>query len=821
MAKKPAKTTNSRLSNIINAVIGNIDLSGLNPKDTITPTAYGNSSIVSETVRREILTRNEIMVDNRSHRSVTPESIFRAASSSTLKANTISENKMILKLLPDVDKAAKLMVASTISPNDLSLQPVSVTVDTNLIDDSVRKTVSEFASDFFEEKLSLKNKLPEWIREFGYSVGSTIFAIIPMKSFNAMEEKDFSALESSSGKFADRLASESWFGFGDNSVGKAQALEDRNNLLEVACESIRTLVKTESPDSKKEVIKTDPLISKLVEQFIATEAISLTDNADVLNVDSVVKRKNTERTKNVLRKKFMRLEDQVIASIDPEGTYENSKIKENVVSDPILLKLPTESVTVIHTPGDPTDHQGYLVLLNRHGNPVSLDKELDNVNKSAINLNYEQRDIFHQAANAYGINTSAGRSNKIDYENMALIYNQVMESHIKKRLEKAGHDNVKIELSDSVYRCMFTRYLQNKHTRVLFLPKELVTYMTFEYDETGNGVSKLEGIKFYLGLKMAVQVSKVLAAIKAAADNRKIEIKFTENMLEAPESIISTVVREYVAKSVMSFSIDPNQIQSQIIDKSLTVKGVDIPGMETFDITNEPDSKSGTFDFDQELLSNIDKSILNGLGVPAAAMNSLNEDDYARSVTTTNLFFAMVVSIDQNIIVKSVSDLIRKYARYSESFIDGVKERLKAAPKTDTPHEKAADEIKIIDEIIDSLLISLPKPNVAPSKAQFEALESMVSAITSMINSTFPDELSGNDDELTPIIRMVRSKYISDNISNYLETSGISGVNVPSSEFASIMRTLSETFDGLKNLKAMVDDKSKLDSGATQPEKGY
>jgi hypothetical protein len=490
-----------------------------------------------------------------------------------------------------------------------------------------------------------------------------------------------------------------------------------------------------------------------------------------------------------------------------------------VLGDPILIRLPPESVTVIHTPGDPNDHQGYLVLLDNFGNPInSTTMDEAHLNK-ALDYNKSQNSIFNQVYDAYGMNNGFRGHTKND--SMVLIYNQIVSEHLKRRVGKAGYTNVDFGNTDSMMRCMFSRFLQQKQTRVLFLPKDLVTYMSFELDQNGYGVSRLDRIKFNLGMKMAVQVSRVMAAINAAMNRRRVEVRFTDNLLEEPESIFNSIMTEYMRKSTMSFSIDPNVIQNQIIDKSLSIKGINMPGMEEFDLTNEPDNRTGAVDFDPEMTSYLDKQILHGLRVPPATMNSVGEDEYARSVTTTNLFFAMDVSLDQDVVIHHVSDVVRKYGTYSESFIQGLIEIIPALSKkasissTDDSKESSDNEINIpegftVDDLIETMSISLPRPNVAPSKAQFESLNAMIESIGSTVEALFPDELIGSDDTLGPAIKLVKAKFKTLNIRNYLESSGLNGLDVPESNFTEIMPEINAMQDALANLSHLLKDKAKI-----------
>jgi len=814
MAKSPKST--SRVSNIMGLLRGNFDFD--KNKQTITTQSYGSPELLSAQQKNRILSRAiNVSERNISHR-MTPASVLGMVQSSLHKVGTERiENRKILQLMPEVDKAARLMIASCFSPTDLTRQNIQVTFDEDSLSEQDRTRLGETATDFFQKKLNLKTAAPSWTYQFGYEAGACIFAIVPLRSFEEIENSSFVGEESFISKVVEPLSNESLFGFGDSVQSDIQLKKDVSALESFGSSAILKTIKSDIEPGVTLPKNANELTNKLAAQFIAKESLSLTDNPSILQAQHIAKEKASKKTKSVLDSTYKGAprvpKAETIVSVSSDmGIGKNKEI----YGDPILLRLPPESVTVIHTPGDPSDHVGYLVLLNRNGTPI--DATQSDHHSMTGTTGSSQGNIFNQVYNAYGVSSgSRGVSNE---ETMSRIYMQIVNQHLHNRMDKAGYANIEIGSSDAVYRCMFARFMQAKQTRILFLPKELVTYMTLEMDQNGYGVSQLDRIKFNLGMKMAVQVSKVLAAIKAAMDRRKIDIRFTEDMMEQPEAIYQNIIREYVNKSTMSFSIDPNVIQSQIIDKSISIKGTDIPGMETFDISNEADARTSSTDFDPDLLNYIDKSIINGLGVPASTMNSLNEDEYAKSVVTTNLFFSMDVSIRQDIIIKCISDLIRKYARYSENFRKKIQENLPGgkAAKTDT---KTIDDVSDtngsgydVEHLIENMSISLPKPNVAPSKAQFESLEAMTSAITSMVTALYPDDLIGKDDTLAPVVRLLRSKFIALNIRSYLEGSGLTSVDIPDNDFTSVLGEISTLMDALKNVEQMLTDKVNISEKA-------
>lgn len=810
MAKSPKST--SRVSNIMGILRGNFPFD--KPDKLDIKQSFGSPELLSSKQKNIILAKAVNVSSRNVNPNASPAALMGLVQSSVNKVGGERlENRKILQLMPEVDKAIKLIVASCFAPNDLSPKEVSVTFEDKSLTEEDSGRLSTFATEFFQEKLNLKTAAPDWVYQFGYESGSTIFAVIPTQSFAKIQDESFIGSESFIREVIEPLSKETIFGFGDTRNNASQIRVDVKGLESFSSAIIlNTLKDTEEDEAKLKLIKkpeSNPYTEKLISKIVGVESLSLTDNPAILEANSKVKEKVDKRTDDILKKVFGQVPKQEsIVSVDPNPVVDEKN--KDGYGDPILVRLPPESVSIIHTPGNPSDHIGYLVLLDVNGTPISaVTNDESHMNKTT-DYNSNQGNIFAQVYNAYGVNTgNRGVSNE---ETNSKIYNQIVTQHLKNRLDSAGYSNIALGNSDAVMRCMFFRFMQAKQTRILFLPKQLVAYMTLEMDQNGYGVSQLDKIKFNLALKMTVQISKVLAALKAGMDKRSINVKFTENMMEDPEYFFQNVMREYAQKNTMAFSIDPNVVQTQIIDKSISIKGTDIPGMEQFDLTNEPDTRSTGVDIGDDLLTYIDKAIQNGLDVPASAMNSLSEDEYARSIVTTNLFFAMSIGIKQDIIVKCISYLLRIYAKYSQTFRDKLRDTLEG--DKNKPNTKTIDDVSDtgfdLDDLISKLTINLPKPNVAPSKAQFEALEAMISAFQTTINALYSDDAIGKDDTLGPVIRTIRARLLSANVRNYLDGSGMNTTELPDTDFAGIIGELNVFLDALDNIKKMMDDKIKI-----------
>jgi hypothetical protein len=829
MADKPSKTSGTAVSNIMNQARGLIDFKQ-KPVKTEAPRSFGSSELISKELRSKILQQATRPEFNRQETRSSPMNhvMSMMSGSFTKGGQERVENRRILELMPEVRKAARLMVASIFSPGDLSRHEISVKFEREGLDPELATKLGKFATEFFQNKLNLKTQAPKWVYQYGYETGASVFAIIPAHTFEKLQEETFAATESLIAKdICDPLCQENLFGFGDGSGNTVQEQKGMESFSQTLLTDTLKAKKTDS-DSELPVEKLKEASNKFLHMILATEALSLTDNPSILQVNTANENRRKRNVSKKLAGKFKMPLHQPFVDVDEAN--DGKKVEGN----PLLFNLPPESITVIHTPGDPADHQGYLVLLDITGNPVSVVTQDSDEQETNARFKNRSDDLFSSIHQAYGIGTTSRKA--LDRQTMEHIYSKVITRHLTQRLDKAGFNGVEIPNIEPMMRCLFARTMREKRTRVLFLPRELVTYMTFEYDQFGYGVSKLNGIKFSLGMKMALQVARVLAAIKAAMDKRLLTMKFSPEMVDQPEALMENLIQQYIQKTAMTFSTDPGFIQSQIQQKSFTVKAEGIPGLEDFSVSNEADTKSGATDFDPTMMDDLNKQIINGLDVPASTMNSLNEDEYARSVTTTNLFFAMEVSIYQDMTIKSVTDLIRKYARYSEEF---QKELLRIIPNlmskkkskssnasTDDTSTATSDKDSDVtlpadcdfDDLLESMMISLPKPNIAPSKAHFESLDSMVSSITTMMTALFPDDLAGSDDKLRATIQMLRARFAAVNIREYLENAGMSSVDIPEiNNLSTQMEDLDDLTNNLMNLHAMIENKIKIRDEAENP----
>ena len=132
---KTKATSATRVFNIINLFRGNIAVPSKPAVGEADP--VGSAQLLSAEKRSQILGKAfQALPPGRTQSSLTPAGLMTIVQSSIRQVgNARLENRKILQLMPEIDKAARLMIASTLSPNDLSRHqiPNTFTDDLSLI----------------------------------------------------------------------------------------------------------------------------------------------------------------------------------------------------------------------------------------------------------------------------------------------------------------------------------------------------------------------------------------------------------------------------------------------------------------------------------------------------------------------------------------------------------------------------------------------------------------------------------------------------------------------------------------------------------------
>lgn len=818
MAKKPTKTKSNQFFSFLRQMALTPP-----PEKTISKTTLdtdGGTSL-STSERNELMKRITQTTGGKKPRGGS-DAFGKYIKPMTQRISQIKfDNEAMRTLCPEIKTAENIVIPSIISPTDMRDGEITISSTSQLVDDDQNNKISELLHEHFNKKLGLSAKLPEWIRESLYGAGSKPIMVLPITELDIiMNDPDAVLAKTVSSSYSnealsaamtrldvmDKVELPSIFGIGDQHIvtGKGKqdprtanfALEDLRPAMESVFGQFVTTVgatpkKTDSSYNLEGLFKGGP--NKELKQFAleALESISISDNPDVLKVDKAKKAKQQAKMK---RQIVVHYKSKSIITVNQE----NGASRGN----PVVYELPPESVIPIFTPGTPTDHIGYFVCVDEFGNPLHMSEEM-----MAGEMNDARRTSPGALYKAFGSEAhfSLGEGNGRNERDalMTGIYQTIIEAHLKGRLKESGINNVYIGAQESVYRCMFARYLSARKTKLLFVPKDFITYFCFKHNSDGTGRSQIEDIRFILSLKITLMICRMMASMNNAINRKKIDINFTEEMGD-PIQYMEILTKEAIDKSIVNFTYDPSEITRTLAQRSITINAKGIPGAENLEISQEANEQQNIKP-DETLIDDINNLMVMAFEIPPSAMNLLSENEFSRSVATNNIFFSRNIHVKQKAVCKHTGHHVQTYVHMSEQLKGEISAILKQGLKDKKGKGKDAgtadDDTKSIDDLLADVILNitatLPAPDVAPNKTEFEELGTMITAVTSALEGVFDDGLSSDDP-----IPLIRAIIKSDIIREYMQRIGVSKDALIPSLDAAFTKRIIEWKHQLLNTKA-------------------
>lgn len=801
MAKAPDKT-----SGIVSRVFGMFDFTKITgasapTKQTLKRQELATPSLLSDLDRSKVLEKAMSIDMNAGGRPNSGQMGLGEYLQSTVasQARERSENERIIRMVPELAQARDILLSSIEQPNNLTESQHTILCRLKSLSSETSQEIRNTSSDYFEELFELSTAFERWTDQAYYTWGSKPLLIVPLGTMAAFLDaphkerksaslEDFKSPEEKLKSKIDRATKTSMFGFSDYAVrSDAAALESYSRMLgdattssfDVAVEEIDTALRSYSEVSKtpfdRKKISEKPVkeIRAVVKSVIGS--LEVIDNPGIVAFTTQL---NNDAQKNISKKLS-------IYSDAPELNVSAPKSKDKVLGRGILIEPPPESIVPLFTPGSPDDHIGYIGLLNEYGHFINVASfESDDYNGNVSSL--PSQNPFGSMFQAYGFNSlfTAGQGMPGGQAVMANIYQNIIEAHLQRTATASGFGDIKLGMAPSVLKCMMSRYFQHRRTRLLFIPKELMIYYRFKTASNGTGVSKIDEMKYVLSLRISLMVMRMMAAFNGAIDRRLLTITFPEKFRSNPIEHINILKNQYIVKNALTLSTEPELTAQQILMKGITVKAENMPGgAAQFAVSNEPNERTST-PIDDNLFDDVKHLTVMATDVPAYALNSMGEQEYSRSIATTDLAFARRIVKLQNIACKYLTQFVRTWARYDEIFRTKLKRIAEKELKDIQTGDVGTADINgdgkfTVDDIIDSLEFTLPKPIVAPSKSQFENITDMAASTKSLLELMWPDEMAAGDTELQSTIAAIRALLGRSAAYAYMTELGVGDIKIP------------------------------------------
>ena len=740
------------------------------------------------------------------------------------------ENAKILQMAPEINQAMSIIWPAIMAPNDLKADKLEIISQCQKITPEQRVKIGKLLTDFFDRHLDLSTAVPEWGKDSMYKTGAKPLLVLPVKNIEKLlgDTKKLQGSLESLQPIINEQNSKSLYGINDSDKDRESRISKvvgaTEGLVGAALEDTTCRVKKKSAIRSYDrqngtETQSNEKYKSFVNSVLSLESLSIIDNPTGLAIGEAQRRAGASSRK---KKTAQFYTDKPVESITINRD-------DTVVDHPILIELTKESVIPVFAPGNCNDHLGYFILLDEWGHPANVaefaerglnTRLVDNVNTNNFDQLF-QAFGYENAQNA-GNTTMSAR----DHDVMADIYRSIVEAHIQSTASKSNLGAVDIGTNETVFRYMFSQYLQKRKTKLLFVPPELLVYFCFKKDANGIGVSKLEELKHILSLRTTLMTVRLLSAVDSSINRKKLTINvppdFEGDLVEHVYEVLNAAIR----KSTFQFGYDPASISAQVADQQYTVA---ITGVPEFDYAiSEEQVQKQRVEVDEQLFEALTKLFILGLDVPPAALNALSEDEYSRSVATMNLFFSRKIVSWQQITADAIGSLVRIFVTYSAPLRQDIEEILKvdSAGKT---HSIRGSKVKpksrkiksndgtitsdgptvidakdIINEVIESLTIDLPAPNIAPDNAQIDSMEKILENVDRMVTLGLPDDLSGGNEDVGRALTFARASAKIGIVQSFFKQMGFHEIKIPLPDEVDINQLLSYR-TGLINVAAAIN----------------
>lgn len=686
----------------------------------------------------------------------------------------VEDNKRMMELLPDLLMVKRILVPSILSPKDLSSYTLTLKFKDSEMSNTATGALLQEIEKHFTTVYNFESKLPAILDAALFDVGSYALLTLPESTLSTIVD-----------------------------AAKITGMESYDSLI----------------SSNKDSFKRIGILSGITpEKPLVFSNLEITDNVNHLLLD--------ETRRNAVSKDIVGMLSSVLSMEgydDPTAmTLSDSHGEDgSALNNPLVMKIPSDAVIPVHTPSDPSDHLGYYILLDNNGVPISRVKDVDGLGQLKKQIKKAS------AGNSIGgLIQSTGFSiggdtetSKMDHRELLDKYVETVEAELTSQLRKGAYGKeVKVSRPNEVYQMMLSRALAEKKTKILYVPKELMTYFAFKFNESGIGISLLEATKIFGSLRAILLFAQVMAGVKNSVGRTKLDVTLDEDDPD-PSATIDSIIHHFAG--LQTDALPLGHLSAGDIVRSLQKASVDvnIDGGDAFPNTKTEITESGR-DYREpntDLGDSLRRMQYSAFGVPAELIDSAQDGELATVVVSRNQLYAKQVMEYAKAFERMGTDFIQTYIRCSGKLIDMI--------------NKVVDKMDIdLDTFIRNITFKLPMPDLARINSQQEALtiyEDIVDkAVGFYINEdTMSDLLDGKVDSAA--IESLRVSYgnllkrewmaqqnILPEISNGIESGDIS--KKVKSHNANVLKALKGIIVPL--LKSETNISALIDKASAEPE---
>jgi len=498
--------------------------------------------------------------------------------------------------------------------------------------------------------------------------------------------------------------------------------------------------------------------------------ITVTDDFNIVNIKDITTEKQSENNFNKLLPGF---EDNS-SEITDELLMLNTTLDNNN-SKPLIKNIPHNKIIPIPDKNDPSIHYGYLMLLDSNGNNIDFSNDYNNTMETSM-----EKSILTRAKDLI-----SNRNNNIpELNNIEDLKEDLITAHLKKKLKLNDiDDSINQDVYVEVADLLLSRFIKNKKSKVLFIPKELVTYYAYEYNSNGTGKPLLEKVSVLASMRAITLFVTLLAYVKSSISTTNVTVDIDEDD-DDYESTMEKVMTEVMKNRQLNLPIGILKVDDMTdwLHKIGFSFNFNHPGLPDTKVSISED-KNDIDPVNSDLLEKIDKQMIRALGATPEMVENSGSVDFATTIVNNNILFARRTLSYQKVYdienTKHIQKILKLDGNLRNTIFDIINDNLSNIKKyviknehnndTATKIKNVSDEAfkqYIYSNIVNGIKLSLPKPNIEDNtklEDQYSKFKDKVDDIIDVIfdENALPEELIGDfSDKLDSLKALIKTVII-------------------------------------------------------------
>jgi len=671
----------------------------------------------------------------------------------------ISElNEDIFKLFPNIRIAIEIMTSSILSPNTMTNENYNLTIKNKILPLDIIGSIVNTIKDYTDNTHKFKDKLYNIIEETIYTKGSYCELTLPPDLIIDIYKE--------SKKKKSKL-----------SAGIEEFMGSYNNVSN-----------TNIIDNYK-VKKELDILDK---QYEESKLLNITENYGLFMNEEIIE----DYINNSLNSKIdSGLEDSIV--IDNILMLDDSFELENDFKKAFVKKIPSESVLPVSNKDEPKKHYGYFVFLNSIGTPITsnLDINVNNSNVLNIGLANENKKISDgekiiKKASDSLVNITKKAPN---IKNKKTIIEELLITKIKTTLKNSVIKdliNYDIELNNELIDLLYRKIENSEKINIVFVPSRYLMYYAINYRDNGTGKSLLEDILMLSSIKAMLFLTRISSYLRNSIITTDINVELDEDDPD-PDRTLAKVLN-YVKKSrQMQLPLGITKVNDLVdwlhnVGFKITANS---PKLPQFKLDYSENTLSGEVP-PSDLEELVEKYIALTLGVTPEMIDNSYSPDFATTIVANNVLMSRRVYMKQKLLNPLLSEHIKKYIQNDPLLYNKIKNlvienisKIKKKLIKSVYNKDLKDKLSklkdgaivswVIKEIINSIEVTLPKPELQeddPNAELFDKLSEKLDNVLDVILSSdmFDSELLGDladkvDSQKNILKGLIVYKWMSEN----------------------------------------------------------